>query len=218
MSVKTLLCVLTMAVLACTVSYNFIDRDVAFFVHENRLNQYQFLKWLTYIPDTFTYLAPVVLAVGVLQMTRRPLGRCEKVFFAASLSFVITAAFLSALKVVFGRYWPETWINNNPSLIQDGAYGFHFFHSGEAYSSFPSGHTARTVAVMSVIWLAYRKLRWFSVLVSGAVVVGLVGMNYHFVGDIIAGAVLGSIVGAFTSPVLLQPSSQHGSQHPCNVQ
>ncbi len=56
---------------------------------------------------------------------------------------------------VFGRDWPETWIDNNPSLIRDGAYGFHPFHGNSAYGSFPSGHTARTLAVAAVVWIAY---------------------------------------------------------------
>ena len=28
------------------------------------------------------------------------------------------------MKYAFGRLWPETWVDNNPSWIHDGAYGF----------------------------------------------------------------------------------------------
>ena len=31
------------------------------------------------------------------------------------------------LAYAFGRYWPDTWVHDNPSLIRDGAYGFHPF-------------------------------------------------------------------------------------------
>jgi membrane-associated phospholipid phosphatase len=132
-------------------------------------------------------------------MAALPLARFQKVCFAASISIMVTAAFLGSLKGVFGRYWPDTWIDNNPSLIRDGAYGFHPFHAGSAYDSFPSGHTGRTLAVTSVFWIAYPRWRWASALVSASVAVGLVGMNYHFVGDTIGGGFLGSILGAYTS-------------------
>lgn len=201
---KQSLIALLLTSIACAASYSFIDREVAFFVHQQRFNQYAILKWLTYIPEAFGYLAPIVLALGALQKSRGPLTRWQQTLFAAAISFAVTLAFLAVLKMVFGRYWPETWINNNPSLIGNGAYGFHFFHDGEAYSSFPSGHTARTMAVMSVLWIAYPRWRWFAALISGAVIVGLVGMDYHFVGDTIAGAFLGAIIGTYTTHFVIR--------------
>jgi membrane-associated phospholipid phosphatase len=101
------------------------------------------------------------------------------------------------LGFAFGRYWPETWIDDNPSLIGDGAYGFHPFHGGTAYRSFPSGHTARILAVATIVWIGYPRWRWACVLSSLAVAAGLIGMNYHFVGDVIAGGFVGGIVGAY---------------------
>lgn len=209
MSMKELLVRSLLALLVCaalvTVAYYWIDRPVAFFVHDHHINRYLFLnrylvlKWLTHIPEALVVAAPVVMVLCAVQMAARPLNRFQKVCFAASVNIMIAAAFMQALKGVFGRYWPETWINNNPSLIQSGAYGFHFWHFGTAFDSFPSGHTARTLAVVSVFWIAYPRWRWLCVLVGILVVAGLVGMNYHFVGDTIGGAFLGSILGAYCS-------------------
>ena len=86
--------------------------------------------------------------------------RWEKVVVVACVSLVLAEQFRGSLAYAFGRYWPETWINDNPSLIRDGAYGFHPFHHGIAYDSFPSGHTARTLVVAAVIWIAYPRWRW----------------------------------------------------------
>ena len=42
----------------------------------------------------------------------------------ASVSVIVAEAIKSHLKVVFGRTWPETWINDNSSFIDNGVYGF----------------------------------------------------------------------------------------------
>jgi membrane-associated phospholipid phosphatase len=120
--------------------------------------------------------------------------------FAAAVNLYITLVFKDHLKFAFGRYWPDTWLKTpNPSLVQDGAYGFHPFHGGEAFDSFPSGHTARIFAILSVVWIAAPRWRWLCVLGCGSVIVGLVGMNYHFVGDVIGGAGLGTITGMYAA-------------------
>jgi hypothetical protein len=41
--------------------------------------------------------------------------------------------------------------------------------------------------------------RWACGLASVAVAAGLLGMVYHFVGDVIAGGFVGGIVGAYTA-------------------
>src|SRR5262249_45936218 len=115
------------------------------------------------------------------------------------VSLVLADQFRETLSYGFGRYWPETWINDNPSLIRDGAYGFHPFHGGSAYGSFPSGPTARALAGPAVVWIAYPGWRGACGRASGAVAAGLLGMDYHFVGDVIAGGFVGGIVGAYTA-------------------
>jgi membrane-associated phospholipid phosphatase len=191
------------ALLVCaalvTVCYFFVDRPVAFFVHDQHFNRFEALKWLTYLPVVLEAVAPAVLVLAAVRLARGPLSRLETTLFCAAVNLMATLSLKNGLKVAFGRYWPETWTHDNPSLIQDGAYGFHPFHTGPAYESFPSGHTARIFAVLSVAWVAYPKWRWLCVLACGSVVVGLVGMDYHFVGDVVAGAFLGSVTGMYSA-------------------
>ena len=99
------------------------------------------------------------------------------------------------LKFIFGRTWPETWVQDNPSFIRDGVYGFHFMHGGGGYQSFPSGHMAATCAVISVLWVWYPRSRWLGAFAAIAVGAGLVGANYHFLSDVIAGAFVGISTG-----------------------
>jgi membrane-associated phospholipid phosphatase len=179
--------------------YWFVDRAVAFYVHDHRFSDYIVLKWLTYPPPILQAWVPVVLVLLLIRRAWGPFRRWERMVLAAGVGMVLADQFRESLGYVFGRYWPDTWINDNPSLIQDGAYGFHPFHGGSAYMSFPSGHTARTLAVAAVVWIAYPKWRWACVLAAAVVAVGLLGMDYHFVGDVIAGGFVGGIVGAYTA-------------------
>ena len=181
------------------VCYLFVDRPVAHFVHHFRINHHPELKGLTYPPPIIQDWTPVVLTVLVVRRAWGPFRRWERALLAASVAVVLADQFKETLAYVFGRYWPETWIDRNPSLIGDGAYGFHPFHSGSWYGSFPSGHTARIAAAAAVVWVAWPRWRWAGVAASAAVVVGLVGMNYHFVGDVVGGGFVGALVGIFTA-------------------
>ena len=205
-SANTLRWRVTVAVSVCaaivTICYFFVDRPVAFFVHNQDLSRFTVLTWLTYLPMALNAIAPVIVFLVAIKLARVPLKRLERTLFAASISLMVALAFEYYLKFLFGRYWPETWIDNNPSLISDGAYGFHPFHFGAAYGSFPSGHTTRAFAVLSVFWIAYPNWRRLWAVLCSSVIIGLVGMNYHFVGDTVAGAFLGAVTGGYTAHFL----------------
>jgi membrane-associated phospholipid phosphatase len=47
------------------------------------------------------------------------------------------------------------------------------------------------------MWFLFPKLRWLWFLLAFLVVVGQIGMYYHFLSDVIAGALLGSLVGFY---------------------
>jgi membrane-associated phospholipid phosphatase len=141
-------------------------------------------------------LAVIVFVVlGLMNLSGRSLSRLENCTLLCSLSLIVAELTKTQLKLVFGRTWPDTFRDNNPSFLHDGTYGFNFFHGGHAYASFPSGHTAVTCAVISVLWVYYPKLRWLYALAVLAVAVGLIGANYHFVSDVIAGGFVGISCG-----------------------
>ncbi len=193
------LAALAVCAVLVALCYFMVDEPVAFFVHDHKLVRYAVLEWLTYPPPILDLWAPVVLAGLAVRRAWGPFRFWEQTLMAACLSLLVTLQFKEMFKFVFGRYWPETWIHDNPSLIHNGAYGFHPFHGGVEYGSLPSGHTARTLAVVSVVWIAYPKWRWACIAASAAVAAGLIGMNYHFVGDVIAGGFVGAIVGTYAA-------------------
>jgi len=127
-----------------------------------------------------------------------PWRRWQAALFLACVSLIVADQFRQSLGDLCGRYWPETWHDNNPSLIGTGAYGFHPFQVGDDVGSFPSGHAARIMAFFSVLWLILPRGRLVYIVAALPPIVALVAMNYHFVGDVVAGSVLGGIVGAWT--------------------
>jgi membrane-associated phospholipid phosphatase len=50
---------------------------------------------------------------------------------------------------------------------------------------------------MTVLWLTYPKFRWLYGTLVALVVIGLIGLDYHFVSDVIAGACLGGLTGYY---------------------
>ena len=152
---------------------------------------------LTHIVDPLQPLAIaglVGVALAVLVGGYR-LGKGGQTVLAASLAVLVAVAIKEQLKYFFGRMWPETWVNNNPSWIRDHVFGFNLMHGGQGWASFPSGHTTQIAALATVLWLTYPRLRWLSVLLVAAVAIGLWGSDYHWVGDILAGGTLGLCCG-----------------------
>ena len=185
-------------IVVVALSYEWLDRPIAVYAHAE-FHGVKALPWLTFIPD---FLAVLALAIFVVMGWRVALGhhlsRVESVFLVCGVSLAVAVAIKDQLKFVFGRTWPETWINNNPSLIRNNVYGFHLFHGGIGFSSFPSGHTTAICAVMSVLWICYPKFRAIYALLIAAVAIGLIGADYHFLSDVVAGGFLGISTGWMT--------------------
>jgi membrane-associated phospholipid phosphatase len=192
---KKWLIALAVTVVAVAISYQWLDRPIAFFAHSELAHNKLFAE-LPKISEWFALIAIIAfLVLGLRGLTGRPLSKFEAVVLLGAISLVASAAIKNQLKFAFGRTWPETWINNNPSFIRDGIYGFNPFHPGSGYDSFPSGHTTAVCAAMSVLWICYPKWRPLYALVVAAVVIGLIGADFHFLSDIIAGAFIGASTG-----------------------
>ena len=189
-------------VAAVLICYFWIDRPVAFFVYHHHINGFPLFRWLTYPPPEVQNWSALVLTVLMVRRAWGPFLRWQKTLFVACLSLIVADDFRISLGDVFGRYWPETWTHDNPSLIGTGTYGFHPFQRGDDVGSFPSGHAARILAFATVWLIAMPRSRTVQVVViilSTSMLVSLVAMNYHFVSDVIAGSVLGGIVAMYAA-------------------
>jgi membrane-associated phospholipid phosphatase len=189
---------LLLTALAVAICYLWIDRPLALLVHAHSEHRESFAN-LTHIPDLLAPGAAIAFLIsGLFALAGKGTSKCVTIIALCSIGLIVSAAVKSELKFMFGRTWPETWVRNNPSFIHDGAYGFNLFHGGPGFASFPSGHTAVTCGVISVLWILYPKFRALYAAVVLAVAIGLIGADYHFLSDVIAGGFVGTSVGWMT--------------------
>src|SRR5436305_12114934 len=190
--IMTVLCIA--AVLVC---YFWIDRPVAFFVYRHHINTFQVFRWFTYPPPEVQNWSALVLTILVVRRAWGPFVRWQKVLLVACISLIVADDFRISLGDVFGRYWPQTWTHDNPSLIGTGTYGFHPFQRGDDVGSFPSGHACRILGFAGVWMIAMPGTRVIAIILCVPMLLSLVAMNYHFVSDVIAGSVLGALIAAY---------------------
>ena len=167
------------------------------------------LEQLGHISDPLVPLAIIgFIFFGLQTLSGRSLRKYQATAFLASNAVIIAEGIKDQLKFLFGRTWPETWVENNPSFIHDNAYGFNFMHGGSGYQSFPSGHMAAACAVIAILWIWHPQFRWIYTVAALVVGVGLVVANYHFLSDVFAGAYVGISTGWMVAAIcgkLLQP-------------
>ena len=194
---KRLLLVLLCTVVLSLLCYFFLDKPIAFWFAQHHPISENTLLIFTYIPKAFDVVA--ALAVFTVHIFSWFLGRVSPLLYnltLTSITLVITDFWTEWSKYLFGRYWPLTWtLDHNPSLIDSNDYGFHFLASkSEAFQAFPSAHTSLTIASVTFLALRYPILRIPAIVISITVPLSLVALNYHFLGDTIAGAGLGWII------------------------
>jgi membrane-associated phospholipid phosphatase len=198
------LCCTACAVLVC---WAWIDRPLAFWIDAHRLGEVarSGFRPLTVLPDPLIPMGALAfLVLGLRALAGGRLGRSSSVIVVCLFALMTTETIKNVLKWVFGRPWPVSWRGEDPSLIRTGDYAFHWLAGGAAYSSFPSGHMAAAAAVLSVLWIYYPRLRAVCITLIILVGAGLVGSNFHFAGDVLAGAFTGISVAWMSTSLFSQ--------------
>jgi membrane-associated phospholipid phosphatase len=186
----------TVAIVAC---YYFVDRPVALWVHAHPLLPRESLRWPAVVSDWLRDAAAAAIVLVVLWRLGKSGGRLQAALLAISVSLVAATLLKCVLKWAFGRPWPDTWAYGRISLVGSGAYDFRPFGALPGVGAFPSGHAAMTFAVISVLWIAYPRWRWLWAAAGAGLCVALVGLNFHFVGDVVGGALLGCLTGVYAA-------------------
>ncbi|MCL1138366.1 phosphatase PAP2 family protein [Shewanella pneumatophori] len=177
----------------CLVIFSvlFLDRPISTWMHHN-IDASALFKPLSQMPLLFEVLSGLVILSCLVAKFR---GKVADLALALVFTLMSATILRVGAKWVFGRTWPETWLHldsgGNPSWITHGVEGFHPFMAGTAYNSFPSGHALFTFALVSVFWWRLPKFYplWLAAMLGA--IAGQLGQNYHFLGDLLAGATLG---------------------------
>lgn len=197
-TLRTWLTGLALVTLLIWISIWWIDRPVAFWVAK-AFGQHQVPVEISETPILSGSLIASLLFVvfGLVAIAGRHFSKPEMTAVLCIISTLADVVVKDQLKFVFGRTWPDSWGPGVLSLVQNNAYGFHFFHSGNAFESFPSGHASVAAAFLAVPYIVFPRLRRACVACLLAVDAGLVLLNLHFVSDVIAGNFVGFSAGLF---------------------
>jgi len=216
------------ATAACTIlvviCVELVDRPVASWVHEH-LGDHRWVWLHARYDGRLLPVGPFTLMAGPAEALHRiaalvfsglvvaalagwrPSAR-GRIVLALCLAVFAAVEINAAMKIAFGRTWPESWLGDNPSWVRNGVFGFFPFHGGRGWGSFPSGHTTGVVTPAAVLWVVWPEMRVVWVAIVVVVVAGLVGGNYHFVSDIIGGVFIGACLGFGVVRLCLNPDDR----------
>lgn len=179
------------------LSFLFFDKPFAHFIFNYKINHHLFLKWFTYIPTIFYTVIPVLGMLVLLFTWGKQKSDWCKIALMITISVILAYTCCKLLKIFFGRYWPLTWTHNNPALIPGNYFGFKFFQLSNSFHSFPSGSATIMFSSMMVVWYCKPNWRWLTVILNALVIIGLLGMDYHFISDVLGGVLLGNFIAAY---------------------
>ena len=200
---------LIFVILACIVSYYWIDRPLAaFLTHINRfsagnLGNYNITNNLTTVAYGLTLLLMAFYAY--MRLINHESNRF--IAMAGGISFAVPIAFFvkTELQYILGRMPVRDGGSNSLLFLRlPKAYGFHLF-SGQG--SFPSGHMCVFTACLLMISFYYPKLKTYVLIALSLLGIILIFDNYHFLSDVIAGTYLGFLIAKITYK--LEPTTVH---------
>ena len=178
------------------ISVTWFDKPVATWVHDI-FGSHHFGR-LARSPSIPLLSAVIFVIYGFAAILGRRFSKLEIPVLVCTVSLLATEVIKDQLKFAFGRTWPDSWATGILSFIHDNQFGFHFFHGGRSFESFPSGHAAAVAAVMSVLWIMFPRLRAGCAICMVAADLGLVLSNLHFISDVVVGTFVGISGGLFT--------------------
>ena len=159
------------------LSYFFIDKNIAIYFHTHQ--EYQNIaKFITQFGKAEYFLIPSFL-IFLIFKNKKALFLFYSVLLSGVLAIII--------KIIVARYRPTIFFSEH-------LYGFKGFDIGFLVNSFPSGHTTTAFSgfvMLGLFWPKYKYIFLFLAIIIG---ISRIILGVHYLSDVIAGAVLGSLV------------------------
>lgn len=146
----------------------------------------------TQIPD-FLLITVVILTsiswIMYFYLVRQNIHNQRTLFYRV-MGTVLPFSFCikTILKWAFGRIETRTW------LADQSLYGFHWFAGSEGFEGFPSGHMLVFTSMFLTFWHFYPRYRTVYGLGLFCLGIALIVAEYHFLGDVLAGVYIGTLV------------------------
>jgi membrane-associated phospholipid phosphatase len=179
------------------------DRPVALFFHARDHDLRALFEFTGQLGLAFGYLTIFGLTFVVLhwggglprlQRYAVPLRAISGVPAFLFLSIAASGIVVDVLKVLFGRARPKL-------LFQSDVYGFTWLNLRPDHWSFPSGHSATIVALMTALWFLWPQHLLFYILAAAIVCVSRVAVGAHYLADSLAGAAIAMMTTRYVAQV-----------------
>lgn len=192
LSLKSRTIALLLAVLLTAISYFYLDTGIARFVYRILNSSDRLLQAATDIPDLLLHIVITVTVsswAGYFILVRRGIHNRHTDFLRAC-GTVVPMAFVAktVFQYIFGRPNPYAW------LLEHEPPRFSWFRNDEGYGCFPSGHMTVFTALMTTLSHYYPRYRPVYLGLLCLLALALVITDHHFLSDVLAGAVLGSML------------------------
>ncbi|WP_457743784.1 phosphatase PAP2 family protein [Sulfurimonas sp.] len=185
------------------LSYNYVDKDVALYFIAHKDTYKSTGKFLSIFGESQWYIGAGLLGFlyyKYIKTNNLYKNRFLFLFYANVFSGLLSIV----LKSFFSRIRPKGLAHDQYGflLFQNYDLGFigqikyHFTtlaHSYATYASFPSGHTVTIFATFTTLYILFPKYLYLWLSMAVIFASGRVLASDHFVSDILAGAVVGTL-------------------------
>ena len=174
------------------LSIETVDRPIALFLHSRGSDLHALFAVTGQLGEGWGWLVLFALGFGGLhwggELPRlRPIAKPMRALSAVpAFLFVSIAASglaVDVMKIGFGRLRPKL-------LFHSDLYGFTWFGWRPDHWSFPSGHTATIVALLTALWWLWPRHLLFYILAAAIVAASRVVVGAHYPSDVMAGALV----------------------------
>lgn len=178
------------------ISINLIDKNLADWLHVNGFDHFLVLNHFTQnSPQIIGLFSVVILLIVPID---KSYGRKIILVVIGLIVLYVALKLKTELKCIFGRNWPlfclGEWAANSSPFKNN--YGINFnWHSSWA-GTLPSGHATFISLVSLMMVRLYPRFMRYYIAYTCILIICLVWLNYHFLGDCLAGVSLAFLVNS----------------------
>ena len=179
------------ALIFVVLSVQFWDQPLALWIAKVQMTYAHHLR-NSHIPDLLliiTILLTSLSWLGYFYFVHRNIhDRRTQFLRIVGIIMPVTYVVKDFLKWIFGRTDTRIWLKH------PGWHDFHWFAGTKGFEGFPSGHMLVFTPLLLALWQFFPRYWLYYGIVWLTLGAALIATEYHFLGDVIAGAYTGVVV------------------------